>query len=246
MWGFSAETLSIQNSIPDPSDSTRRITTGNWLDTITKRVDVFLQQSGLTYYELLDLLDTVFINPPASLTGGSTSSGGSDSIAGSRVIKISSKDPHDQSTCEIAKLQLSALENNNLNQDTVQKIMQFVRLWRKLDGWTMRDLDRAISALKPGGKVEQLDGFISQLSHIQRLRLRLNLPIINILSFWAPIDSASYYVDHDAPGQPNAPSLYDMVFRNKTVSQTPDPTFTENPNDLKKNGTLSEHAAGYL
>src|SRR5215204_3979026 len=63
LWGFGAKTLSFQHSIPDPSDSTRRITSGNWFETITERDDVLLQQSGLKYHEMLNLLDTVFVNP---------------------------------------------------------------------------------------------------------------------------------------------------------------------------------------
>lgn len=61
------------------------------------------------------LLDTVFVNPLTSVSYGSTSSGGIDSIAGLRVIS-SSKDLDDQGSWEIAKLRLSAVGNNNLNQ----------------------------------------------------------------------------------------------------------------------------------
>jgi Tc toxin complex TcA C-terminal TcB-binding domain/Neuraminidase-like domain/Putative peptidoglycan binding domain len=68
----------------------------------------------------------------------------------------------------------------------------------------------------------------------------MKLPILNLLSFWAPIDTASYYVDHSAAGQPKVPSLYDKLFRNKAVSDTLDPAFPENANNLS--GTLSGHA----
>ena len=47
LWGFEAESLTPQTSIPDPADSTKRIASGQWLQRIRGRVDVFLQQSGL-------------------------------------------------------------------------------------------------------------------------------------------------------------------------------------------------------
>ena len=72
LWGFTAKELSPSDSIPDPADSTRRIVSGHWLTWI-RRVDVFLQQSGLKYKELLELLDTHFINPITSGARGERS-----------------------------------------------------------------------------------------------------------------------------------------------------------------------------
>jgi hypothetical protein len=104
LWGFEAESLSLEHSIPDPSDSTRRITTGNWLEIITQRVDVFLQQSGLSYEELLELLDAVFVNPFVEEGGGGGNDSGKRKV---RTIQISSTDPDDPHTCETANLQLT-------------------------------------------------------------------------------------------------------------------------------------------
>ena len=61
LWGFAQASGS---TIPDPADSTAWIGAGKtWLNVLTGRVDVFLQQSGLAYKEMLDLLGTYFVNP---------------------------------------------------------------------------------------------------------------------------------------------------------------------------------------
>ena len=222
LWGFEVETLSDSNSdpdpTPDPDEPDSRITSGNWLDVIGERVDVFLQQSGLKYKELLDLLDAGFINQEMDNQ--------------ERAIQIISKEGDNQDTCETKKLELSGLSG-----DKAVQIVRFVRLWRKL-GWTMSNLDKTIRAFEPG---DLDDPFIVQLSHVQRLYRSLNVPVVSLLSWWAPIDTASY-TDHIANGQPQVPSLYAQLFRNRAVADPLDPTwkaFLEDPNNLS--GTLSEN-----
>lgn len=111
----------------------------------------------------------------------------------------------------------------------------------------MRDLDKAITALKPGindGKLdtttveaEKNEDFLIQLSHIQRLHVETGLPVVNLLGWWADIDTGSY-VDHMADGEPTVASLYAQLFSNKTVSGQ---VVGENPAALS--GTLSGKAA---
>ena len=113
----------------------------------------------------------------------------------------------------------------------VVRMVQFVRLWRKL-GWSMRNLDRAITAFRPDrNHVDITDEFLIQLSHVQRLHHELNMPVIRLFAWWAEIDRG-LYIDHGVPGQPRAATLYDQLFRNKAVINPPDPAFTEDPSDL--------------
>ncbi len=215
-WGL----LETGNDIPDPTDGKAPHATGNW-NVVLQRVSVFLRQSGLSYKELLELLGTYFINPIK--------------IDGTRVITLVAieKDNEgkdvDAATCDLSKLQINGLVEAILN-----KIHRFVRLSRKL-GWPMRDLDKAITALKPA---DLNDDFLMQLSHIQRLRAALNLPVANVLSWWADIDTANY-IDQKAEGQPEVKSLYERLFRNKGVINPLDATFTEDANALS--GKISEH-----
>lgn len=202
------------NNLADPADGTAPPAMGDW-DVVLKRVSVFLQQSGLSYKELLELLDIYFINP---IKSGST-----------RTLIMESTDTKEPATCNLSKLEIKGLDATVLG-----KIQRFVRLWRKL-GWTMRDLDKAITALKPP---DLNADFLVQLSHLQRLQADLKIPLVTLLSWWANIDTASY-IDHLAEGQPEVKSLYERLFRNKVVINPVDEAFTEDANALS--GKISEH-----
>jgi peptidoglycan hydrolase-like protein with peptidoglycan-binding domain len=214
LWGFVDATLSPASAIPDPSDSLRRIAAGAWIDVLRGRVDVFLQQAGLSYGDLLDLLDTYYVNPAAN---------------DQRLITIVSTDEENVDTCETSKLAL-----NGLDAAAAARAVRFVRLWRRL-GWSMRDLDRAITAF---GGTGPDDALLIRLAHVQRVQAALGLPVQRLLSWWSPIDSARY-IDHQAPGQARSPSLYDQLFRNRAIINPPDGAFVEQPGSL--GGTLSDH-----
>ncbi len=197
------------NPIPHPIDSNKTIKVG-WIEALA-RVSVFLQRSGLSYQELDELLKTKFINPDNNLN-------------------IESTDPNEKDTCDPAKLKIT-----NLTKDTLTKTHRFIRVWRKL-GWTMRELDKAITKLKPQ---DLNDTFLLQLSHIQCLRTELKAPLINMLSWWASIDTRSY--------DDGSKSLYEQFFLNKAViklkpEEEPGP-FALKPDstELKIIGQISAH-----
>jgi hypothetical protein len=72
-----------------------------------------LQQSGLNYQELLDLLDNVFINPLNVVNDGGGGGGDGSGERKVRTIRISSTDPSDPYTSETAKLQLIGFDGVN-------------------------------------------------------------------------------------------------------------------------------------
>jgi hypothetical protein len=204
-WG-----LDKTDAIPDPANNTNTIQ-GSWID-ILSRVHVFLKRSGLAYQELLDLLDTKFIHANQAL----------------RIDTLASVKPEDRDTCDPGKLMIVSL-----NQATLDRMQHFIRLWRKL-GWTMDELDQAITALAQG---DLTPTFLVQLSHIQRLRSDLMVPVINMLSWWAPIDTASYSDETN--------SFYEQLFLNKTVTNPVDDAFTLDK--LASNsGKISEHIPALL
>lgn len=218
------------NDIADPNDPRLPHVQGDW-DAVLKRVSIFLQQSGLSYQELLELLGAYFINP---------------SVNRARRLGIVSIDPADPATCQLDKLEIQVLVQSLDITEKKQLIKawnrshRFVRLWRKL-GWTMRDLDKTLTTLTPNvgpGALGITEDFLAGVSHIQRLRASLNIPLPEILSWWADIDTASY-IDHLAEGQPEVSSLYDQLFRNKTVIKPVDEAFTEDASRLA--GNLSGH-----
>ena len=222
-WGLQ----NSENEVADLTDGTAPNARGDW-DVVLKRVSIFLQQSGLSYKELLELLGTHFINP---VNGGG------------RTLGIVSVDHDDAATCKLSKLEIQVVDSESSNpQDELiaawGRIHRFVRLSGKL-GWTMRDLDKAITALTPvAARREITQPFLVELSYIQRLRAKLNVPLVNMLSWFADIDTSSY-IDHLADGQPEVGSLYKQLFLNKTVIKPVDEAFTEDANSLS--GNLSDH-----
>ena len=212
LWGL----LQIGNDIPDPSDGTMSNAVGDW-NIVLQRVSIFLLKSGLSYKELLELLSTYFINPLQN--------------TGTRTFSIVALDKDemgnkiDPATCDLSKLEIRAQAVSEADMQALlkaawKKIHRFIRLWRKL-GWTMRDLDKAITALQPKntpiGDLDLTDEFITHLSHIKRLYVDLNVPIVNMLGWWANLDTANYidYIAKD--NQLEVKSLYDHLFLNKTV-----------------------------
>jgi hypothetical protein len=164
-----------------------------WIGDV-QRVSTFLRRSGLDYAELLELLDTDFIDPADSL-------------------HIVPPDGCDTDRMTIAGLSLPVLDNMH----------RFLRLWRKL-GWSIRDLDKAITAFKPQDAALTTNltaPFLVQLAHVQRLAADLGVPIVNILAWWAPIDTANY----DTAGIPRAISLYENLFMNPALLTPLDPSF---------------------
>ncbi|MFO8091155.1 MAG: neuraminidase-like domain-containing protein [Desulfatiglandaceae bacterium] len=188
------------------------INVGPWVAVIAGGVDIFLEKSGISYREMLYVFGTYYVNPIDA--------------NGNRTIRIESKDPDHPDTCETSQLKF-----DGLNVEAAVRIVRFVRLWRRL-GWSMRDLDGAITSLAPTSKDIDED-FLCGLSGLFRLRQRLKIKVERMLPFQAPISTA-VYIDHDALGQPRLPSLYDQLFRNRAVLDLPEPDFPEDPNDLER------------
>ena len=214
-WGFDNAAVSIR----DPGNDTATLT-GSW-DTVLKRLAVFLRQSGLRYADLLDLLESYFLNPASGVT---------------RTLSLVSLDATDPATCDLNKLQI-----NGLTPAILSKIPRFMRLKRALD-WSVYDLDRAIRAFSA---TDLTDSFLRQVAHVRRLRAALNLPVSSLLAFWSSIDRAVYYNSGAGTAEPAAlPSIYSALFRNKAVLSPVDAAFTEDPVNL--GGTLSGHTATIL
>lgn len=209
LWGFSEE---LPNGV-------------SWL-TLLAPLSKFLRRSGLQYLELLNLLETRYIN-------------------GDNGLVVASADPAEPATCEIDKLTLLVLNATN-----AVRIVRFVRLWRKLDGSPF-DLDRAVRVL--GGDLNA--GFLVRLSHLVRLQRQFGSPADRLLVFWAALDTMTYSRHRNVTsevtrqaGQPirsagpyTEPSLYEQLFRSRASLNPLDPAFPENAMALI--GKLSDHAA---
>jgi hypothetical protein len=158
------------------------------------KVGDFLATTGLTYIEMLQLMECYFINPLAG---------------GERTIKIvSTSDP---ASCKIEDLTLQSANPTSL------KINPFIRLWKKT-GWDILDLDRAFMALGMTYYTGDVNtNLIIPLSHIARIKAKFNLSVQNIVTLWSKIDTY-VYVNHSVEGQPQLPTQYESLFQNKQVT----------------------------
>lgn len=202
-----------------------------WL-TELRTVRLFLDKSGLSYAELVELLKTKFINPNLG-----------DPNLGIVIVSANSLEP---GTCDTQKLRVANAQNNLSNpefQNFLDRVHRFVRLRRKL-GWTATELDKAISALQVALPNDQRlnDAFLLRLSHIKQLRSEFNLSIEQLLALWAPIDTVG------------DESLYKRLFQNPAVLKPVNENFQLNDaqSELKivksapADATISRHAATIL
>ncbi|HWQ70174.1 MAG TPA: neuraminidase-like domain-containing protein [Patescibacteria group bacterium] len=208
----------ISNPNPTPAQVREYwgFSVNTWVTDLREDVPEFLHRSQLSYKQLLELLDTTFINPDGNIT-----------------IEFPG------SSCNIEEATFS----DNLNSNALTRIHRFLRLWRKL-GWTMQELDKVITALSPDDLDED---FLIQLSSIKRLHDELNVPLANMLSWWANIDTTSY-TNYTTQGQPKIPSLYEQLFLNKAVvRQEPNPfVLNEAGTELESVGDISGHIPAIL
>ncbi len=203
-WGFRAASVTANDALADPADSTRPPLTGNWLDLL-RRVDVFIARAGISYIDLLDLLVTDFVNPVSRKNG-------------TRAISIQSTDKSDPAACQLVKLQLQG--TSAAFKDAIGRLIAFVRLVRR-SGWTIRELDLAIRQLRPG----VLDSTtLSLLAAVERTRKQLSLTRPQACALFGVIDTMRY-IDHATDGQPLLPSQYDQMFLNRAVTNPVDPQF---------------------
>jgi hypothetical protein len=192
LWGFKSDTAA--QTIPRPDQPTLSLT-GVWLNLISL-VPVFLNRSGLSYAELLDLLDAEFPHRFAADPHG---------------LHLAAPDS------ALIECQSSDFQIAHLTREVLQRMSFFIRLWRKL-GWTMRDVDRYLVELEGNDiPVEDSDpapelapGYsalhsrLLRLYHIKRLADELSLSPRAVIAFYRPIDTRRT--------KRNPRSLFDEVF----------------------------------
>ena len=213
------------NDLANPASATAPHVTGTW-DQVLGYIPVFLQQSGLTYRELLELLGMYFINPAAN---------GTRQLVITAVETDEQGKPVNPATCRVDQLRIDGTDSDV--KAAFGRIPRFVRLWRKL-GWTARELDQAVTAFAPPSTTEGFEEFLLQISHVRRLQADFDVPVAKLLSWWADIDVAAY-IDQMADEPAAVSSLYQQVFRNRTVLNPLDAVFTETGAALA--GTISGH-----
>lgn len=228
-WNFYGFTNDTSFNITDPLDASTPLTAGLWSDVMKGRVDIFLQQTGISYKDLVTLRLCDFINP---VTNAATQK---------RKISIvpnATVPADEQDTCDLDRLILDGLDMADL-----KKMYRFIRLWHKT-GWTMYELDLALQTFNPvAGTVAAWQDTLTKISGVNALCIQLNLPVQTLLSFYSGININTGYIDYFTQDYPSVISQYAKLFQNKQVIFPTDSAFS-NPAMLA--GNLDDHTAAII
>lgn len=195
--------------VPDPADNAQTITWKRALRTVSS----LKQRAGITHLELLELIQCRFIQPASP----------------ARLALIGDE-------CDSDKMQLvvSSAQNDPLPDQQLRRIHLFIRLWRRL-GWSMRDLDRALSAFPSpaaatGNNAEVLTAeFVRHLAGMVRLCEQTALePQLALTLFTAVLDTQTYWRQEGTRAFP-IPSTYDRLFTDPALHRPRTPGFELGP-----------------
>jgi Tc toxin complex TcA C-terminal TcB-binding domain/Neuraminidase-like domain/Salmonella virulence plasmid 28.1kDa A protein len=169
-------------------------TTVNWLAKLDN-VNIFLKKTQLEYNELLVLLDLKFINPASDTS-------------------IQHLDP----SCDTDKKVIQ-----NLDETKLDRIHRFLRLWRKLNGWKMWELDLVIRHTSIGnGSLDE--PFLINLFYFSQLKTRLGAKI-TVEQLCALFGNLNIETHFTKLHEKREHSLYQNLFLNKRLIQPIDPAF---------------------
>lgn len=183
--------------------------TGNagWLNpapddnTSVANVKTFLRKTALEYEELLALLDLAFINPTGDIS----------------IV-------HLDASCDTNKKVIQGLSAQKLD-----RMHRFLRLWRKLKGWTLWELDLVLRCRGIGHKTTEgvwmLDEpFLVSLYHLGRLKSRLGAKA-TVEQICGLFDNLCVETRFAGAHNRRQDGLYQSLFLNKRFVQRVDPAF---------------------
>lgn len=179
-----------------------------------------LKRTAITYKELLELLNTDFLNKAISPTV--------------RPLMIISTNAANQASCQLNELALKYTAGG-LTQDAIfDRWYRFLRL-KKATGWSAYHLDIVLEALN----VTDLNvtDFI-RIAHVHKLCTAWRTSPDKITGYLKRI-STHVYINYSSDNQNDLPSVYDTLFQNKALFNPPDAAFI-NPNAIA--GTYQERS----
>ncbi|HEV8714044.1 MAG TPA: hypothetical protein VGX03_14615, partial [Candidatus Binatia bacterium] len=183
-----------------------------WLNTIGN-VKNFLQKTGLEYHELLELLDLKFINPVGDIA----------------VQHLNPSCDTDQKVIQV------------LDAPKLDRIHRFLRLWRKLKGWKVWEIDLVIRHPRIGnGALDE--PFLVNLFYFSQLRNRLGgkTTVEQVCALFGDLNTETRFTKlHEK----REDALYQSLFLNKRLINPLDQAFRLNPgtNDLPAGQTITAH-----
>ncbi|HEX8720433.1 MAG TPA: neuraminidase-like domain-containing protein [Pyrinomonadaceae bacterium] len=192
----------------DPTDAGQRVLWGEsgagWLDAVGN-VKSFLRKTRLTYDELLALLDLEFINPDGDVAV-----------------------EHLDNSCDTDKKSVGGLDAAKLD-----RVHRFLRMWRKLKGWKLWELDLVVRHGSVGGG-DLDETFLTNLFHFSELKRRLGpkTTVEQTLALFGDLNTRTRFT---ALHEKREGALYQNLFLNRRLVKPLDPAFELDPatGDLK-------------
>ena len=177
------------------------------------KVNVFLQKTGLEYQQLLTLLDLKFVDPTGDVA----------------VVHL---DP----TCDTEQKRIEILDASKLD-----RIHRFLRLWRKLAGWKMWEIDLVIGHPAIGnGTLDE--PFLVKLMYFTEMRYKLGGKV-TVEQGAALLGNLNTVTRFTKLHEKREDALYQNLFLNKKLIHPLDPAFQLDPvtGDLLPGQTITAH-----
>lgn len=187
-------------------------TGADWLDRVGN-VRNFLAKTGLEYNELLALLDLEFIN-----------------LVGDIVIH------HLDASCDTDKKVIQVLDAAKLD-----RIHRFLRLWRKLEGWRMWELDLVLRHARIGNGTLN-EAFLIRLFYFSQLKERLGTKatVEQLCALFGDLNAQTRFTRlHEK----REDALYQNLFLNRRLINPLDAAFQLDPvtGDLPAGEAITGH-----
>jgi hypothetical protein len=204
VWGFDSASA-ITAKIKDPIGGGSFEVNGpdkTWVGALSQRASLLRHRAGLTQRELMNLLETYFVQ---------------GSVFPNKLQLIGDE-------CDASQMNIP-----NLNEKALKRIHLFVRLRRKL-GWPMPDLDRAHLAKQALNTADDTlnRNFLVFLANLERLRKQTKLPLGVLLNWYSPTLSTQQYADFSGSQPRILPSTYEELFYDRSVARPKDAAFELN------------------
>ncbi len=171
-----------------------------------KGLNNILKRTGITYKELLELLNTDFLNKEIT--------------AGVRPLKIKSTNAASPASCQLHELILEFTPGGLTAAELFNRWYRFLRL-QKASGWSSYHLDIVLESLN----VVALDvtDFI-RIAQLHQLCSDFKTSPEKLSAYLKRINTHTY-INYTNDSQNNLPSVYDTLFKNKALVNPPEPYF---------------------
>jgi|GEM_PF-2211090 len=201
----------FRSSLPNPQLRGYYLTLleTTWTASLTDRVDLFLQQTHLSYRELLELLDCYYINPVHNPEEEDPE------LIVRKFAILNNSSTTDITTCRLDQLRIEPANSADI-PSFLDRLHRFVRFSRAL-GWHFYDLDIALRAVGSNTINETSFKKIAQLKHLSDT---LNIKVADCCILFQDIEGLPYrdYMHEDENCELiEIPDQYTRIFRSTAM-----------------------------